>query len=128
MEIDVYKVIGDVMKRNGVEWKDGMKLQHIKYDPKVNDDYDYKIIRNSAHDGTFLFTMELMEKAVIPLINRTTYYKLAIPNEKEHDRTRFSYTVGDGVIKREFRDIKIGDGMYPGQDETIEIPVKFHYV
>ncbi len=93
----------------------------ITYSPDVNNDYDYEIIRYGAHDGTFLFTLGTIQKAVMPLIERSTYYKPAYnPN-----RLGYRYTIGDGVIETEYTKVNIAGRQQDGVRETVRIPVRF---
>lgn len=97
------------------------ELTHITYDPEVNDDYDYRIIRSSAHDGTLIFTHQNVDSALLNLVNKKSYYT-EIPDELD-DIADVRYEIGDITIKAEYRKVK----WFEGQDETVSIPVKFYY-
>jgi len=50
---------------------------HIKTNPKLSrvNDAQYDIVRQSAHDGTLLFTIELFGRAIKNLVNKLSYFK-----------------------------------------------------
>ena len=83
----------------------------------------YEIIRKSAHDGTLLFTKELLFRVLEPILTRTSFYKLEEPT----DMNKVRYEVGlitltttrhaDGMV-----DLPIG--RYPGEIQTVSLPVR----
>jgi len=53
----------------------GITVDHITYDPKMRKG-DFSVIRQSAHDGTYTFTYELIAKTLQGVVNKLSYYKL----------------------------------------------------
>lgn len=68
----------------------GPVSQHIVFDPTVNGRHcDYRIMRSSKHDGTYLFHLELIGKVLNPLLNRTSTRR-----GRENDAAPVRYRVG----------------------------------
>ena len=103
-------------------------IAHIVHDPSMRKG-DFDIIRQCGGDGTHLFVMEMMQKALIGICNRQSYYK---PNEPDWSKvTGVKYTVGDikhvtvyGMLR-----LKCGaDNKYPGQRDRVRMPVKVEWL
>ena len=54
-------------------WPDASR-DHITYDPDMRKG-DYSIIRQSTHDGTLLFSLELLQNTLLPVVNMSSYIK-----------------------------------------------------
>ncbi len=114
------------------------KCKHIRYDPDVKK--DYYIIRQHRHDGTLYFTYDIIFRALLQLIRRTTFQKAKMKElfpEYSADNSRFlidlsdkrvkkmKYIIGNITIVRVFKDsVELPCGNYPGEIERIRIPVK----
>ena len=96
---------------------------HIKFDPNLIP--QYRIRRASSHDGTMIFSIELMQKALTPLFDLSSYYK---PMGEPPEGMSQKYTIGR--IKRfsVYGRVKLPVGMYPGERECVVIPVSCEYV
>ena len=115
------------------KFKEG-DLKHIEYDPKLDEDNkdpidpnneknhcDIRIIRSTSHDGTLLFTHEVITNAYLPLINKTVNHKdypEKIPNR---------YLVGKMRIEHHTVDFQNEHGIKMTQRDKVSIPVKFIY-
>ncbi|MFC8685966.1 hypothetical protein [Brevibacillus porteri] len=118
--------ISGILKSNGYD--ESVVLSHVKYDQSINEDYDYQIIRSSSHDGTLLFTMSLMDKALLPLLNKQTYCSNTITEEELKKISDIEYTIGDIRLETEFGMQDLPTGRYPGQTDTVYIPVRCKYI
>lgn len=99
-------------------------IPYIVYDKSVKP--QYKIIRESTHDGTLLFTQQVIFKAIEPLLKGQSYYK---PEEKQFINAKeIKYIVGDMELKSVFKDIKLHGKTCSGQHDIVTIPVKIEYV
>lgn len=111
---------------NPIEWmkKWGMATNHIAYDPKLRKG-DYSIIRTSTHDGTLLFSYELIQEAFLPLATKASYHK---PREKEFMTAKdVRYTVGPLRVAIVYGMVKLPCSTtqkYAGQRERVRIPVR----
>ena len=93
-------------------------------------DRDYWRIEQSGGDGTLIFTIKILQKALLPLLNKTTYYNQT-PKADLDRAVDIKYKIGDmwhstvsGMIY-----LKCSKGhKYPGQKERVRIPVKCEYV
>lgn len=94
----------------------GLPCDHITYDPKLRRG-EYDIIRGSTHDGTLIFTRELISKALINLADRSSYYKPK--GWKEGMR----YRVGPVRIATVFGTVNLPCGRFPGERQRVTIPV-----
>ena len=117
------KEISNILSYNG--FGEGLVVDHIKYDNSINDNFQYQIIRGSTHDGTLLFTKQLIDKALIRLINKESYCKGTITEDELKDLKDVKYTIGDIKLDSEqTTDYKYGDGI----KETVSIPVNVEYI
>lgn len=111
--------LDDAMKICGVEWTGE---PHIVVDPKVK--YQYRIIRHCDHDGTLLFSHDLIVKAMENLLCRTSYYRRDPIPEGMVPR----YTIGRIRIAAVFGMVDLKCGRYPGMRESVIIPVRVEHV
>jgi hypothetical protein len=124
--INPLEMISNILVANG--YPENLRVGHITYDKNVNSDYDYQMIRDSSHDGTFLFTQRVIDKALLPLINRSTYCTNTITEEELKNVKEFNYTIGDIKLVTEYGDVNLPIGKRSGVTNTVYIPVKCEYV
>lgn len=117
--------IGNLFKVDGYEGK--VALLHIKYDAKLDDDYDYQIIRQSSHDGTLLFTTLVIEEALNPLVRMESYCAKDLTEEEIKQVQSIEYTIGNIKLESEYRRVTTGAGEIPGVTDTVSIPVRCKY-
>ena len=99
-------------------------ISHIEFDPNVKKDYN--IIRQQTHDGTFWFTYDMINKAMLALINKTTRHIRAGIDWKNVDVLK--YTIGWIKISSVYYDeVDLRCGKCPGEKERLRIPVKCEY-
>lgn len=104
------------------QWgRNNVDLSHIEYDPTLKHG-QYSIIRQCGHDGTLFFTVEMMQKALLPLINKQSYWKKNTPKNWD-DVIDIRYKIGRMKHATVFGKVKLQCGTYPGQRERIRIPV-----
>lgn len=101
------------------------ELAHIRFDPEIVP--EYRIIRGTRHDGTMLFTEELIGNALMPLVNRESYYRRTKPADWSTVRD-IRYVVGLARLATAYGTVDLPVGRYPGQRERITIPVRCEYV
>ena len=127
---DFRKELHDPMELIKQWWPDA-DTSHITYDPNMKSgDRDYWRIEQSGGDGTMLFTIEMLQKALIPLLNKTTSFKGAEPDDWS-DVKDIHYTIGKIRHATVFGMIYLKcskNQKYPGQRERVRIPVKCEYV
>lgn len=106
-------------------WWPNADVSHIEYDPGMKaSDREYWRIEQSGGDGTLLFTIEMLQKALLPLINKTTSYKPTAPDVPCDIR----YTIGSMRHVTVFGIVELRCGRYPGQRERVRIPVRCEYI
>jgi hypothetical protein len=112
-------------------WWPDADIRHIQYDPNMKaGDRDYWRIEHSAGDGTLLFTIEMLQKALLPLLNKTTYYNQT-PKEDLERAIDIKYKIGPIWHSTVFGMIYLRcstERKYRGQKERVRIPVKCEYV
>ena len=125
-----------IMKTNPKEWlkarikemnnidKD-FDIPWIKVDSNVEP--EYKIIKKSSHDGTLMFTGDIIAKTLEPLFNMTSCYAKTKPSDESKVKAIY-YIVGDLELKSEFGMVDLPIGRYPGQTDTVTIPVRCEYI
>jgi hypothetical protein len=101
-----------------------ISVEHIQFDKDVVP--EYHVIRNITHDGTMMFTQEVLDKALIPLINRTTCCKTSEPEDISKVKW-MGYIIGEVELKEEFGMKDLACGRYPGVTDTVTIPVRCVY-
>lgn len=106
----------------------GASVAHITYSRNMTKG-DYDIVRQSRHDGTLSFTLELLERALLPIVNMTSFYK---PEIQEWENVKeILYTIGDIRHSTAFGLVKLpcsNTQFYPGQVERVRIPIKARIV
>jgi hypothetical protein len=113
--------LDEAMQVVGAAWNGSTPF--IAYDPKVKP--QYVIRRASKHDGTFVFSKELMLKALMPLFEKSSFF---IPDGYAPNGMEMRYTVGR--IKRfsVYGKVRVPVGMILGQRECVLVPVRYRFV
>lgn len=108
--MDVFKIIGREMP------------EHITFNPNLNkrNGATYEIVRNAKHDGTAIFTMDLLLQTV---------KNLALKKSKDsrQDLTNaidVKYEVGLISLATVFGIVDLPIGRYPGEKQRSRIPIK----
>lgn len=86
--------------------------------------WQYRIIRASTHDGTCMFTDELLRDAAAPLIEKTSAWAKMMPMPSALRQHHVRYEVGRVRHARVFGTVAMPCGRYPGVRESITIPVR----
>lgn len=111
-------------------WPDA-DSSHITYDENFDSaDRDYYVRRQTGHDGTLMFTIEMFQKAFIELMNKQACAAKRLPDPTKQ-LVDIKYTVGPMKHAIVFGQIKLGcskTNKYPGQRERIKMAVKVEYV
>ena len=98
---------------------------HIRYEKGLKG--DYQIIRQSKHDGTYVFSLELLGEVLNPIIKMESSCK----GTNLDNVTRINYTVGDIWHSTVFGYVYLPCSKtqkYPGQLERMRMSVKCEYV
>jgi hypothetical protein len=104
-------------------------INHITYDPKLKKG-DFNVIRQSGGDGTLTFTLEMLEKGLIGIVNMQSFCTSKEPKDWSKVKA-IKYTVGSmrHAIVFGMLELKCSkDRKYPGQRERIRMPVKCEYI
>ena len=120
-------------KHNPIEliknfWPDA-NVSHITYDPKLKRG-DFNVIRQSGGDGTLSFTLEMLQKGLIGIVNMQSFCTSKEPSDWSKIKA-IKYTVGSMRHVTVFGMLKLrcsNDRKYPGQRERIRMTVKCEYV
>jgi hypothetical protein len=119
------EMINELFKFDGFEGK--YRLGHIKYDKSLNKDFDYQIIIELSHDGTVLFTYQVVREALKPLVNRTIYCKKDVSEDIVDSIKDIEYTIGDIKIEKTYGMINSKAGSIRGVTDKVSIPVRCKY-
>jgi hypothetical protein len=120
-------------RHNPLDWlrKRGWPSEHITFDPKLKaSECEYEIVRGSTHDGTMIFSYELLDNALINLAEKSSYYKPRIAEFTEDTWQKVRYTVGPLKVAIAFGDVSLPcskEHKYPGQRERVRIAVKMDF-
>ena len=109
--------IDEVCKMCGIE-----KPKHITMNKKLSriNNAQYDIIRQSSHDGTALFTLELLVDAVKGLINKESYFK----SDNIDNVFDIEYEIGLISMVSVFGKVDLPCGNFRGMKQRVRIPVK----
>lgn len=111
-------------------WPDA-DSSHITYDENFNNvDRDYYVRRQTAHDGTLMFTYEMFGKAFIELMNKRAFAAKRPPDSTKQ-LVDIKYVVGPMKHVTVFGKIKLNCSeteLYMGQKERVKMAVKVEYV
>jgi len=102
--------------------RNGLPAGHISYDPMMRRG-DYSIIRQQSHDGTQLFTHQMLFEALQLLAYRQSYHK---PRAAEYESVsgKVWYVIGKARLATVYGKVALPAGRYPGQRERLRIPVR----
>ena len=106
------------------KWWPEADISHIEYDPDMKKG-EYQIVRQSGGDGTMLFTIQMLQEALIPLVNMSSFYKPKAPKSWGNIKG-IKYRIGPIKHATVFGMIKLRCSKthkYPGQKERVRIPV-----
>lgn len=95
----------------------------ILFDPGV--DPQYEIRRQATHDGTRLFSVDLMRTAFFPLLAKMSYY---IPMGDPPEGMEPRYTIGRVKRFAVFGLFSVPAGTIYGMRERVVIPVRVKFV
>ncbi|WP_079709808.1 hypothetical protein [Paraliobacillus ryukyuensis] len=121
--INPMEYISSILESSG--YGSGLEVGHIEYDKSTNKEFHHQIIKESTHDGTILFTANLIGEALLPLINKHLYFKDSISEEELMSLKDVNYVIGDIELESEYG-VKASFGT--GVKDTISIPVKVEYI
>lgn len=98
------------------EWAD----KYVKYNPNV--DKQYEIIRESRHDGTLIFTKQLILEVMKPVLLQTSYWTLM--GEPQEDVKEIHYEIGDIDLESTYNE----SGFPFSTTDVMKMPVKCKYI
>jgi len=112
-----YYTIDEVCNMYGIETP-----KHITTNVKLSrlNVGQFDIVRQSSHDGTLIFTKEILGRAIENLINKTAYYK----KDNMEGVTDVQYEIGLISLATVFGVVDLPAGRYPGEKQRVRIPVK----
>jgi hypothetical protein len=106
----------------------GNDISHITYDESMKfADREYYMVKESTHDGTLLFTQNMLINLLLPLILKTTCFKMTMPANVKLVKN-IKYTVGKIRHAIVFGRFDINGVMMCGLRESVVIPVRCEYV
>lgn len=113
------------------EWWPEANIDHITFDPSFKSkDRDYWRVASSGGDGTYQFTIDMLKKCLLPLVNKSTYYN-KISEEDILRAVDIKYVIGKVWHARVYGMIYLRcskDRKYHGLKECARIPVKCIFI
>ena len=110
------------MKFAGVKYREP-RTETIGFDKQVKP--QFSLVYETSHDGTRLFTMELVRDALFELGSGQIFYP---PIGKCPSGKRIFYTVGQFKLLTWSGSVRLPAGRHFGQRERLSIPVHCAYV
>lgn len=96
----------------------------LHYDPDT--EYDYATMASCSHDGTALFSLQLIQQIVERLVRVETYYTVAgCPLTVQGQDMTFHYAVGDFVIFDRFGESPDPSRPFLTQHTTVYLPIAY---
>lgn len=106
----------------------GVELGHITYDPSLRkSECHYQVIRQTSHDGTLLFTHELLAKSLVEIAKMYSYSKKMPPKDWEKV-IAIKYTLGPLWLTTVYGRVNLPAGSYPGEKQRVRMSVLCEYV
>jgi hypothetical protein len=103
-------------------------VSHISLDPSLREG-DFQVIREMQSDGTLIFTYQLLQKALMGIVNGNSYKKTA---DVDWDNLlQIKYTVGEMRMATVYGHVHLDCSKttkYLGQRERVKMWVKCEYV
>lgn len=130
------KVITDsisrILKINGEKYYEiiapKLSVKHIKYNPDIKNNYQYKIKRSVMCDGTLYFVNELIFEIMNDLFNQRTHYKPTFPEDRKEEIKSIHYIMGDFEVYAEYLNFGTKDKPWLKLKFTVELPVSCEYI
>lgn len=97
---------------------------HVEYRESFQGDYEIR--RECYHDGTFSFTLELLQEVLGSIVLKKSYYKKDTIDWNKLQNIK--YIVGDIIIYTKYQRVKLPAGVYPGERQIAVLLVKCEYV
>lgn len=104
-------------------WPDA-PTDHIVYMPEMkHSDRQYWRVEQCGGDGLLVYTVEMFQKLLLPIVNQTTYCKKYEPIDWENI-THINYIIGPISHVTVYGRLKLRcGGTFPGQRERVRMPV-----
>lgn len=97
-------------------------LSHIEYIPEMKrSDREYWIIRGGGHDGTQMFTWQMLQSVVMPILRQESVLKSKIIEDPNWIGMR--YKIGPILLSTCYGMVDLKCGRYPGQTERARMAV-----
>ncbi len=99
---------------------------HITINPalKKGNEAKFEMIRQTSHDGTSIFTCDLLEDVLLPILNKNVYYK----GDSLEGVTDIKYEIGLISLACVYGHINVPAGHIWGQRQRARMPVKCIYI
>ncbi len=96
--------------------------EHITINPNLTKKTgaQYEIIRGSSHDGTLLFTCQLLAKCMEPVVNKKSYWK----GQNLEGVKDVKYEIGVISMATVFGRVKVPAGEINGERQRVRMAVK----
>ena len=100
-----------------------LKTDHITINPDLSriNGGQYDIIRESTHDGTLIFTTELLNRTIERVVNKESCFTEDWPDERVID---IHYVIGLIRLSTVYGQVDLPAGKYPGEKQRARMPVK----
>jgi hypothetical protein len=110
----------------------GADVSHIAYDESMSSGSgDYDIIRQSGGDGTLSFTVQMIQEALLPVVNSHSFATNKVQKVDFEKPGKVQYRIGPMSHSQVFGMIYLGCSetqKYPGQRERVRMPVVSDFV
>lgn len=124
--------IGRMLKANGEKYYEiiapKLSVGHIKYNPDIKNNYQYKIKRSVMCDGTLYFINELIFEIMNDLFNQRTHYKPTFPEDRKEEIKSIYYVMGDFEVYTEHLNFGTKEKPWLKSKFTVELPVSCEYI
>ena len=134
-EVTIEKPKNGTVKINPVDFLEKMNcyetLNKVRFDKDLEP--DVIITGKATSDGTFAIIysgiLEIISKALDESMHNCIFNDDTVMNNlKGLDASKFRWTIGEIEIQRKFGKVDLPAGSYPGEIDTIIVPIKCGYL
>lgn len=115
--------IRELCSVNNLDYNKDFEVSNIKYHQDINEKFQYKIIRETTHDGTLIFTEYKIVEIFYELVECKSIYKPLMDKVDLSNVICINYTIGDLKIKSEKVSKVSENKRFPGVREIFELPI-----
>lgn len=118
--IEVERIdLDELMRRIGARWNGDPNIRFLR---RIRP--QYRVRRQSKHDGALWASIELLKHAILPLVRRESYAKVEGFTPNDAIMRSANYLIGTIYVIRWYGRVTVPAGTIDGVRERVVIPVR----